>query len=704
MIIFAGLILALGAVVLQSLNSVAIYPEFESANAQGPLPDDSDPPPPIFGISEELALIGEVIQQFDEQLGAQVDAEIADLVADLAADNTGTNRESVMAAILQRIQAVEARDRELRQRIVDNALPNPATDSSDTAPDADGAAPPEGATPPDGDIGENAEQDENTIVFTEDEVEPIVVDPPTVYNFEEMEIVGSPPEIYFVYAIGFQLTCDTPINPAILFVPPPRIQTIPQGNIYIDSFVRISVDQETSTPLWLNSFTNFHGNPSLPILLPSAGGDGAFEIARAEDLLPAGIDIQDAGVFRQWQIESIIGKYLLYGEVITYIGEDPQCFNKVNFIFVTLDFPDIPLPCWVYFLDFFPLAAVDSVCDLEIETPTPTPTSTFTATATSTNTSTPTPTNTPTDTPTNTATSTGTNTATATATDTVPPTATATGTGTATNTSTSTPTATATTTATSTSTATGTTTSTSTSTPTVTATDTATATTTSTVTSTATLTATTTATATGTSTPTGTTTSTSTVTSTTTATSTVTNTTTGTIVTDIPPASGTADERDFGDLPESYGDASHEIVDGLYLGSIVDAEDSSTYTENADGDDLDGNTDDEDGVTVVGSAVAGQRLLINISATNTTGDDAYIFVFVDLNLDGDFDDRRETIVSNLLVPDESNNVIRVTGFNVPTVPVGSQINLRVRLSSDAYIGFTGLAQSGEVEDHTIVVQ
>lgn len=191
-----------------------------------------------------------------------------------------------------------------------------------------------------------------------------------------------------------------------------------------------------------------------------------------------------------------------------------------------------------------------------------------------------------------------------------------------------------------------------------------------------------------------------------TVTSTATPTTTGTVVTEAPPDrdGDTSDEFDFGDLPESYGDASHEIVDGLCFGSTIDADDNSFYTENADGDDLRDNSDDEDGVTFIGTAVAGQRLSINMSATNTTDRDAYIFVFVDLNLDGDFDDRRETIVSNLLVPDESVNAIRVTAFNVPDVPVGSQINLRIRLSNSAFLGPTGLAESGEVEDYAIIVQ
>ena len=59
---------------------------------------------------------------------------------------------------------------------------------------------------------------------------------------------------------------------------------------------------------------------------------------------------------------------------------------------------------------------------------------------------------------------------------------------------------------------------------------------------------------------------------------------------------------DFGDAPESYGDAYHEIVPYMTIGEIVDAEGGSQYSSGADGDDLNaqnGEADDEDGVVFV---------------------------------------------------------------------------------------------------------
>lgn len=59
---------------------------------------------------------------------------------------------------------------------------------------------------------------------------------------------------------------------------------------------------------------------------------------------------------------------------------------------------------------------------------------------------------------------------------------------------------------------------------------------------------------------------------------------------------------DFGDAPESYGDAYHEIVPFMTIGQVVDAEGGSQYSPGADGDDLnaqDEETDDEDGVLFV---------------------------------------------------------------------------------------------------------
>jgi hypothetical protein len=55
--------------------------------------------------------------------------------------------------------------------------------------------------------------------------------------------------------------------------------------------------------------------------------------------------------------------------------------------------------------------------------------------------------------------------------------------------------------------------------------------------------------------------------------------------------------NDFGDAPESYGSADHVITIWQYLGNAVDGEKESLYSENADGDDLNG-IDDEDGVSI----------------------------------------------------------------------------------------------------------
>ena len=57
-------------------------------------------------------------------------------------------------------------------------------------------------------------------------------------------------------------------------------------------------------------------------------------------------------------------------------------------------------------------------------------------------------------------------------------------------------------------------------------------------------------------------------------------------------------DRDFGDAPASYGSVDHLIDGRIYLGSVPpDAEASQHYSDEADGDDLNG-IDDEDGVKI----------------------------------------------------------------------------------------------------------
>lgn len=167
---------------------------------------------------------------------------------------------------------------------------------------------------------------------------------------------------------------------------------------------------------------------------------------------------------------------------------------------------------------------------------------------------------------------------------------------------------------------------------------------------------------------------------------------------------------DFGDLPAQYhatlsndttfsslGGARH--TKGVYfLGSRVDAELNGFHSANADGDDVDGIPDDEDGIDFVTPLTPGTTATIKATASRNNG---YLQAWADWNNDGDFNDVGERIITNrLLDPDASQNFI---SFAVPAA-ASAQVYLRFRYGEFATAAKNintpfGAAASGEVEDY-----
>lgn len=172
---------------------------------------------------------------------------------------------------------------------------------------------------------------------------------------------------------------------------------------------------------------------------------------------------------------------------------------------------------------------------------------------------------------------------------------------------------------------------------------------------------------------------------------------------------GLLPSRDFGDAPDSFGTllasngASHGIVNGLSIGSLVDREANGVPTANALGDDLAGPVDDEDGVVLSTPLAPGSLGSVNVTVTNTTGSPAFLQGFLDFNADGDFSDPGEQFVTNLLVSPAAG--LQSLDVSV-AVPAGATIGnaiARFRLSQSAGIGPNGFAASGEVEDHVLPI-
>ncbi|WP_169446448.1 GEVED domain-containing protein [Leucothrix mucor] len=164
---------------------------------------------------------------------------------------------------------------------------------------------------------------------------------------------------------------------------------------------------------------------------------------------------------------------------------------------------------------------------------------------------------------------------------------------------------------------------------------------------------------------------------------------------------------DYGDAPDSYGDASHSIEAGVQLGVIApdqDAESQNLANGGAEGtgDDLDG-TDDEDGV-VIPPLTLGVATVVSATVSGTNGK---LQAWIDWNGDGDFADLGEQLLTNVQdngVGDTDLTLGRI-GFAI-TPALSSTVGTtyaRFRWSSDLNVASTGLATNGEVEDYEITL-
>ncbi|WP_318522782.1 GEVED domain-containing protein [Photobacterium leiognathi] len=140
----------------------------------------------------------------------------------------------------------------------------------------------------------------------------------------------------------------------------------------------------------------------------------------------------------------------------------------------------------------------------------------------------------------------------------------------------------------------------------------------------------------------------------------------------------------------------------LRLGNLWDADVGNLQDILARADD-NTNFDDEDGVTVLALATIGENLSVTVNvvedaARTSTGQ--RIYGWMDFNLDGDWDDAGEQVIS------QTNAAIGINNFTVP-IPAGAVAGhtyLRVRLCSNVDCNSPiGRANDGEVEDYRILV-
>jgi uncharacterized repeat protein (TIGR01451 family) len=166
-------------------------------------------------------------------------------------------------------------------------------------------------------------------------------------------------------------------------------------------------------------------------------------------------------------------------------------------------------------------------------------------------------------------------------------------------------------------------------------------------------------------------------------------------------------ETDFGDAPVSgpspdtagtnaYGEASHTIMSGIYLGAgVPDAEAANQPNGTATGDDADGQNDD-DGITIP-QLTKGQSTTITASVSGAGG---FLQGWIDWDGNGAFG-AGEQVASNLV----DGNGDGVITFSV-TPPAATVINptfARFRWSTTANLDSAIPATDGEVEDYRVTI-
>ncbi len=163
----------------------------------------------------------------------------------------------------------------------------------------------------------------------------------------------------------------------------------------------------------------------------------------------------------------------------------------------------------------------------------------------------------------------------------------------------------------------------------------------------------------------------------------------------------TYDLLDFGDAPFpgyhtllSDQAARHVIRQGIYLGSLIDAEADGQPDSEAQGDDKNG-LDDEDGIVFTNDLFAGDTALVKLTASVQ----GMVKVWIDFNQDKDWDDPGEMALDSQV--GEGNNLLRIP---IPDKAKEGDTFARFRFSTQEIGSVKGPLPDGEVEDMKIFIR
>ncbi len=162
---------------------------------------------------------------------------------------------------------------------------------------------------------------------------------------------------------------------------------------------------------------------------------------------------------------------------------------------------------------------------------------------------------------------------------------------------------------------------------------------------------------------------------------------------------------DYGDAPLIYGDASHEIQDGVSIGNTVDSESGTQHTSFATGDDTQGE-DDEDGVIFFDGPLIrpGTDKHFTVNIQNSSGVTYYLSAWADTDIDGTF----ETQLINDIPFDQSGTYSSAETQIPLRIPTsfdlcGKEVFVRFRLSNEENVSYDTQDIKGEVEDYALIV-
>ncbi len=140
----------------------------------------------------------------------------------------------------------------------------------------------------------------------------------------------------------------------------------------------------------------------------------------------------------------------------------------------------------------------------------------------------------------------------------------------------------------------------------------------------------------------------------------------------------------------------------LRLGQLWDADLGNLQNIRATADD-DVNIADEDGVILPSVAMKGESINVRVIVTEDAGRAStgqQVFGWLDFNLDGDWDDPGEKVISDTSASIGNNDY----SISIPANITAGHSYLRVRLCSDVGCDSpTGVANDGEVEDYRILL-